>query len=471
MSNRLRNLILLIAVLFVCLPVMAQQKLLTLDEIYSPDPKVRVNFNGNPPTGLRWMKDGIHYLWTKRPPGAERTQGAGAPAGQLMRVNAMTGEEEPFFDAAKMEAAFAKLPGISSEQAKQVAHRGNYEMNADATSALVNFSSDLFYYPFGGDTAVRLTNNLDPEEDEEFSPDGKLVAFVRNNNLYVVDVATQKERALTSDGNATHLNGRLDWVYQEEIYGRGNYGAFWWSPDSTKLAYLRLDESRVKNYPVVDHIPYDQVLEDTKYPISGEPNPSAELGVVNSAGGATRWVNNFKYQGGEFLITRVGWTPDSKKLVYEIQDREQTWLDLNVATSPDSPQTLIHEASKAWVNVSELPTWLKDGSFLWESERTGWSHLYHYSAEGKLVGPVTSGEWEVRKFFGVDEDNGFAYFSSNEYNQVGNQAYRVKLDGTGRTRITQGEGNHNPNFNSKFSLFIDSWSDVHTPTQVRLYKP
>ena len=470
MSSRLRNLIVLIGVFFVCLPVLAQQKLLTLDEIYSPDPKVRVNFNGNPPAGLRWMKDGIHYLWTKRPPGAERPQGAGAPQGQLMRVNAMTGEEEPFFDTAKMEAAFAKVPGMSADQARQIAHRGNYEMNAEATAAVINFSGDLFYYPFGGEVAVRLTNSLDPEEDEEFSPDGKLIAFVRKNNLYVVDVATQKERALTSDGNATLLNGRLDWVYQEEIYGRGNYGAFWWSPDSSKLAYLKLDESRVKNFPVVDHIPYDQVLEDTKYPISGEPNPAAELGVVNAAGGATRWVNNFKYHGGEFLITRVGWTPDSKKLVYEIQDREQTWLDLNVAASPDSPETLVHEASKTWVNVSELPTWLKDGSFLWESERTGWSHLYHYAAEGKLVGAVTSGEWEVRKFFGVDEDNGFAYFSSNEYNQVGNQSYRVRLDGTGRTRITQGEGSHNPNFNPKCSHYIDSWSDIHTPTQVRLYK-
>ncbi|MBZ5536978.1 MAG: hypothetical protein LAO31_13580, partial [Acidobacteriia bacterium] len=162
MLIRLRNLILLIGVLFICLPVLAQQKLLTLDEIYSPDPKVRVNFNGNPPTGLRWMKDGIHYLWTKRPPGAEQLQGGGARQGQLMRVNAMSGEAEPLFDAAKMETAFARLPGTSAEQAKQIAHRGNYEMNAEATAALINSSGDLFYYPFGGETAVRLTNNLDP---------------------------------------------------------------------------------------------------------------------------------------------------------------------------------------------------------------------------------------------------------------------------------------------------------------------
>ena len=460
----------LVGILTVCAPLLAQQKMLTLDEIYSTDSKVRINFNGNPPTGLRWMKDGVHYLWTKRPPGSERQQGMATPQGQLILVNAMTGEEQPFFDASKMETAFSSLPGISTEQAKQIAHRGSYEMNSDATGALINFSNDLFYYRFGSDTAVRLTHNPDREEGEEFSPDGKLVSFVRNNNLYVVDVATQMERALTTDGSPTLLNGKLDWVYQEEVYGRGNFGAYWWSPDSSSLAYLKFDESHVKGFPVVDHIPYDQDLEDTKYPIAGEPNPVAKLGVVSAAGGATRWVNDYKYQGGEFLITRVGWTPESKKLVYEIQDREQTWLDLNIAGSPDAPQTLIHETSKAWVEVSELPTWLKDGSFLWESERTGWKHLYHYSADGKLIAPVTSGEWEIRRFFGVDEDNGLIYFSSNEYSQIGNQAYRVTLDGTGRTRITQGDGSHTPNFNPKFTLYIDSWSDANTPLQVRLYK-
>jgi dipeptidyl-peptidase-4 len=121
------------------------------------------------------------------------------------------------------------------------------------------------------------------------------------------------------------------------------------------------------------------------------------------------------------------------------------------------------------VNLSELPSWLKDGSFLWESERTGWKHLYHYTADGKLMGPVTSGDWEIRKFFGVDEANGYVYFSSDEFSEIGSQTYRSKLDGTGRTRITQGEGTHNINFNPQFSLFIDSWSDANTPTQVRLY--
>ena len=470
MSRRLRWLLVSLLVFAFCVPLAAQQNLLTLDEIYSPDAKVRINFNGNPPMGLRWMKDNVHYLWFKRPPDAAFERGPGAARGEWLVVNALTGEEKPLFDVAKMEAAFAKLPGFTAEQPRQIAHLRSYGFNADDTAVLINFSHDLFYYKLDSDTAIRLTNNPDVEEGEELSPDGKLVAFVRNYNLFVVDIATQKERALTKDGNSNLYYGRLDWVYQEEVYGRGNYGAFWWSPDSSRLAYLKIDESPVKGFPVVDHIPYDQVVEDTKYPLAGAPNPTAELGVVSAAGGTTHWVNNFKYEGGQFLITRVGWTPDGQKLVYEVQDREQTWLDLNVAPDPDHPQTLIHETSKAWVDVSELPAWLKDGSFLWLSERTGWKHLYHYSADGKLIGPVTSGNWEIRRFFGVDEAHGLVYFSSDEYNEIGNQTYRAKPDGADRTRVTEGEGTHNTLFNPDFSLYIDSWSDAATPVQVRLDK-
>lgn len=470
MRRRILLFLLLLGMIVPSSTGLAQQKLLTLDEIYSPDPTKRVNFNGNPPVGLRWMKDNIHYLWLKRPPNMERSMGQAAP-GELLRVDALTGEASPFYDAGKIEAAFAKLPGLSPDQARQISRRGNYEMNPSQTAVLINFANDLFYYEFGSETAIRLTQDAELEEGEEFSPDGKMVAFVRNFNLYLVDVATQKERALTKDGNPNLLYGRLDWVYQEEVYGRGNFGAFWWSPDSSRLAYLKIEESQVRSFPVVDHIPYNQLLEETKYPIAGDPNPSVELGVVNASGGATRWVDNFKYHGGEFLIVRVSWTPDSKRVVYEVQNREQTWLDLNMANPmTGASETLFREESKTWVNVTGLPMWLKDGSFVWESERSGWKHLYLYGAEGKLIRPITSGNWEVRTLYGIDEANGFVYFSSNEYSQIGNQAYRIKLDGTGRTRITSGEGAHSTSFNSNFSLYIDSWSEANTPPQVRLHK-
>ncbi len=440
--------------------VRAQNKLLTIDDIY--DPAKRVNFNGNPPAGIRWLKDGSHYLQSKPDPQTRSTL--------LMRVDAVTGEAVPFHDAAKMEAAFAKLGGIGAEEAKRIAHRGTYQMNSAETAALINYANDLFYYEFGGDHAVRLTNSPEPEEGEEFSPDGRLVSYARNNNLYVVDVSDQRERALTNDGGPNTLNGRLDWVYQEELYGRGNFKGYWWSPDSTRLVYLRTDESPVHEFTVVDHIPHFQGVETTPYPKAGDPNPKVKLGVISAAGGPTRWIDSFKYQPEDFLVVRVAWSPDGKKVVYEAQNREQTWLDLNfVELASGKTETAFRETTKAWVQAMDPPLWLKDGSFLWFSERNGWRHLYRYAADGKLIAQVTDGKWEVRIFHGVDEPNGLVYFSATEHSNLAAHAYRIKLDGTGLTRLTQSEGTHQARFNSSFSHYIDSWSDVATPAQIRLH--
>jgi dipeptidyl-peptidase-4 len=450
-----------LAVLFITTIAPAQNKLLTLDDLYSPDPQKRVNLNGTPPAGLTWLDD-KNYLHRRFTPQTGM---------QLLKVDAATGQSEPFYDAAKMEAAFAKLPGISASDARAIT-RNPMEMNKARTAALINYANDLFHYQFGNDTAVRLTSTADEEVGEDFSPDGRMVAYVRNFNMYVVDVATQRERSLTTDGHAKLFNGRLDWVYQEEIYGRGDFKAFWWSPDSTRIAYLQLDESAVKDFTVVDHIPNQQNLEIYAYPKSGMPNPSVRLGVVNAFGGETKWTDLFKYQSAEPIISRVGWKADSSRMVFNICNREQTWLDVNLVDLPSGKvQTLFRETTKAWVEAdsTELPRWLKDGSFLWQSERDGWKHLYHYGSDGLLIRQVTSGKWEARTLHGVDETNGWIYFSSTERSHIGSDAYRIKMDGSGMQRLTEATGTHTVSFNSSFTHFIDTWSNAWTPAQVKVF--
>jgi dipeptidyl-peptidase-4 len=440
--------------------VYAQNKLLTIDDIF--DPVKKVNFNGSTPT-IRWLKDGRHYLLTNE---ASRRD-----VPRLQKVNAATGEAVPFFDAAKMQAAFAALPGVSAQDARQLANRGNYNLNPAETAVLINWSNDLFYYEFGSDRAFRLTSNPEEEVGEGFSPDGRMVSFVRENNLYVEDLGMQRrERALTRDGSAKILNGRLDWVYQEELYGRGNFGAYWWSPDSTSIAFLRFDENPVPEFTVVDHIPYHQTLEVTPYPKAGDPNPIVKLAVVNAAGGDIRWIDTFRYQPEDLLISRVTWTPDSKKVVYQAQNREQTFLDVNFADPRDGKSSnVIHETSKAWVGINEQPIWLKDGSFIWASERSGWEHLYQYSADGKMLRQITDAKWEVRSIEGVDEENGYIYFTATERSHIAADGYRIKLDGTGLTRLTQTEGSHRVDVSPAYNYFIDVWSDINTPPQTRLY--
>jgi dipeptidyl-peptidase-4 len=437
----------------------AQQKLLTNDDIY--DPVKKVNFNGAVPS-IRWLKDGKHYVLANDPSRRD--------VPRLQKVDAVTGKAVPLFDNAKMQAALRALGGVTEQDARQLANRASYQFSNDETAVLINWNNDLFYYQFGSDKALRVTNNPEEEVGETFSPDDRLLGFVRNNNMFVYDLATQRERRLTTDGGPKILNGRLNWVYQEELYGRGNFEAYWWSPDSTKLAYLRLDDNPVPEFTVVDHIPYDQTLEVTGYPKAGDPNPLVQLGVVNAAGGATRWVDTYKYTPSDLLIVRVSWTPDSRKVVYQAQNREQTFLDLNFAGSEDGKSaTVVRETSKAWVEVVDNPTWLKDGSFIWQSARSGWLHLYLYGPDGKLVRQVTDGRWEARSIDSVDEDKGLIYFSGTEHSHIAPQAYRVKLDGSGFTRLTTTEGSHKATFSPTSNFFIDAWSDVNTPTQTRLY--
>jgi len=445
----------------------AQNKLLTIDDIF--DPQKRINFSGNPDQP-RWLKDGDHYLVVSKDRNASP---------RLLKVDAVSGKAEPFYDAARMQAAFAALPGMSKDDARDLANQTFYLLNPNETAVLINFANDLFYYEFGSDRAIRLTSNPEEEVGEAFSPDGRMVSFVRGGNLYVEDLGMQRrERALTRDGSDKILNGRLDWVFQEELYGRGNFGAYWWSPDSTKIVFLRLDETPVPEFPVVDHIPLDQAVESTPYPKAGDPNPIVKLGIANAAGGEILWVKTARYRPDDLLITRVGWFPDSKHVWFAAQDREQTFLDFNELQINGLWITLFHEQTKTWVEtIDEGLRWLKDGSFLWLSDRSGWRHIYQVMPKIWTASPVmpvtkqiTNGDWDVRSIDGVDEEKGIIYFSASEHSFIANHEYAINLDGSGMTRITTTEGSHRVSFNASGSRFVDFRSDVNTPIQVGLFQ-
>jgi dipeptidyl-peptidase-4 len=369
-----------------------------------------------------------------------------------------------------MQEALRQLPGVDVEQAQRITNQANFTLDPERAAVIFNHENNLFYYRFGADRADRLTKTSEPQVGEEFSPDGKMVSFVRNFDIYVVDIERRREWALTTNGSATLLNGRLDWMYQEEIYGRGNFKGYWWSPDSTKLAFVSLDESEVKDFPLTDHIPPHPTLEVTKYPLAGDPNPKARLGIVNAFGGEITWVDTTKYESIDFLLVRVTWSPDSKQVVYQIQDREQRWLDLNFADSATgSCKTIIHETSDAWVGVTGDPSWIKDGSFLWLSERTGWKHAYHYAPTGDLIRAVTEGNWEVRTLLGVDESTGTIYFSGTEHDSAATHTCRVALEGGEPRRLTTRDGTHRSFFTRDFKQVIDYCTDVRTPVEVRLH--
>jgi dipeptidyl-peptidase-4 len=441
-------------------PVDAQAppRALTIDAIF--DPATRVNFSGTPATNITWI-DADSYLLVQR----------GSNGFDWLKVDAASGRSTPLFDAGRMENAIAALPGITRAEASEVARSNDLTLNPARTGVLFSLSDDLYFYDFGSAKATRLTSTPGEEEEATFSPDGRQVAFVRGNNLKVIELASQRETALTTDGSNEILNGKLDWLYQEEIYGRGRFRGYWWSPDSSRLAFLQLDERPVPEYTVTDHIPYRPRLEVTDYPKAGDPNPKVRLGVSRVAGGDPGWIDLTAYSAVDILIVNVDWTPSSSEVVFQVQDREQTWLDLNLANAGSAhARKVLRETTKAWVNENGNPVWLKDGSFLWFSERSGFKHLYQYKTDGTLVRQVTSGRWDVRSLYGVDEATGVLYFPSSERSAIGTDIYRIRLDGTAMTRLSQTPGTHRAIFNPGYTRYVGIWSDVTTPTQVRLHR-
>ena len=431
---------------------------LTIDAIY--DPSERLDFSGTPTTNLTWIDDSS-YLQTRR-------AGRGV---ETLVVDAASGRSSVLFDPSRMEAALAAMPAVTAEDASERARASDLILNPSRTGTVVTIDDDLYFYDFVSNAATRLTSIPGTEEEATFSPNGRLVAFVRDNDLHVVDIGTRQEVALTRDGSPELLNGKLDWLYQEEIYGRGRFRGYWWSPDSARIAFLQLDERAVPAYTVVDDIPYRPTVEVTNYPKAGDPNPLVKLGIARLAGGAPLWVGLGEYSASEFLIVDVDWVPDATSVAYQVQDREQTWLDLNLAeASSGRSRRLFRETTKAWVNANGSPVWLENGSFLWFSERSGFKHLYHYRADGTLIRAVTDGRWEVRTLYGIDEARDAVYFSAGARRHIDTDIYRISLDGTALTRLSRTEGTHRANFNPSFSQYVDAWSDVTTPTQVRLHR-
>jgi len=455
----LRHGVLACALCLSCVPAaLGQPRPLTIDALY--DPAERVSFSGVAMPPLVWMDDARYAV--------QRRSAAGH---DWMAVDAASGESRTLLPGARLEQALVNA-GLTADLARAAAAGRPLAFSRDASSALFLAGGDVFVYRLESGRATRLTNTPVAEDVPTFSPDGARVAFVRQGNLFVADVAAVREVRLTTDGGEQILNGRLDWVYEEEIYGRGLPKAYWWSPDSRSIAYLRIDDRQVPSFTVVDHVPYEQVIERWSYPKAGDPNPGVQLGVVAAAGGDTRWIDLARYPEADRIVSAVTWAPNGREVVFQVQNRLQTWLDLN-AGSPETGvvRTLFRESNKAWVTDVVDPRWLSDGSFLWLSDRSGFRHIYHYGADGSLKRAVTSGAWEARTLHGVDEKGGWVYFSGTERSPIGLDVYRAPLRRAGAAeRLSQAPGTHVAEFSPGASYFADTWSDVTTPPQLRVHR-
>ncbi len=320
---------------------------------------------------------------------------------------------------------------------------------------------------------IRLTNDEAKELIYQLSPDGKFLAYVKNNDLYVYSFEQAKETRLTTDGSKEILNGYAGWVYMEEILTRASqYRAYWWSPDSKTIAFFRTDESKVPTFTITDATGgRNGYVETMRYPKVGDPNPEIKIGFAQVQTGTVSWAPFNEQEDQYFGIPY--WRPDGKGLFVQWMNRGQDKLVIyEIDAASMAKKEIYTETQKTWIDLDDLDriTFLESGKgFLMLSDKTGWKHIYHHDITGKEINVVTMGNYTVTGIDRIDEKNGFVYFiARGRENSATRDYYRVRLNGKDLTRLTFGQYNHAVKLSPGGSYLVTTYSNTTTPPKMAL---
>jgi len=456
----IRTILLALLVLTSASWLRAERPSLTTDWIVNQGSKV------DDVPAFTWLAGGAAILDDIRLPESRQT---------FERLDPATGKRQPILD---MKKAVASLKSLDPQADVGSALPWPVAFDGDGKQALYLFEGDIFLLDLKSASFSRLTQTPGEEKDPAFSPDARFVSFVRDNNIYLCDLSSKKETQLTHDGSRTILNGTLSWVYWEEVFGRHDT-AYWWSPDSQSIAFLQTDEAGVPVSTFVDFAPVNPRIIHQTYPKPGEKNPVVRVGVISIAGDATHWVE-VSDKPYEWLL-RVNWLPSGKQLSFKTLDRSQKELGLYLCDrGGGEAKRLLTETDPQWVNVNDDLYFLRDGHFLWASERDGYMHLYRYAADGTLVNQVTKGNWAIvsshggafwvhQGVVGIDEARDWIYFTALKDSSVQRQLYRIHADGTGLQRISAEPGTHEIGMSMDASYYFDQYSNIRTLSALQLH--
>ena len=345
----------------------------------------------------------------------------------------------------------------------------DYQWSPDGKALLFPLGGELYFYDLtksGRDAVRKLTNGGGFATDPKISPKGGFVSFIRDRNLWVIDLTSGEEVQLTRDGSDTIGNGVAEFVADEEM---DRHTGYWWAPDDAAIAFARIDETPVPVQKRYEVYPDRTEVVEQRYPAAGDHNVRVQLGVIAPKTGARpQWIDLGTDK--DIYLARVDWR-DPQRLTFQRQSRDQKKLELIETTLTNgTPRTLVTETSTTWVPLHNDLRFLKDGRFLWSSERSGFEHLYIASEDGSTLTALTQGEWVVDGLLAIDEAAGLAYVSGTRDGATEAHVYAVPLSGGEPRRLTQAPGMHAATFARNASVFVDSWSSDTTLPQIELFK-
>jgi len=412
------------------------------------------------PRGVVWIDGGRRYSFTVR----------GANGEEIRAMDPATGRDTLLFSAQGLT-----FPGTSDAFAYQSfdwARDFRHLVFQTHFQPLYRRSGTSDFYVYGlADRSLQLAAR--GARTGELSPDGAMLGYERDGDMYVYDLARSQERRLTSDASETVYNGHFDWVYEEEF---GMAQAWNWSPDSRYVAYWQLDEHAEPVIQISDLSGTHPTWEKIRIPQPGDSNATAKIGVSDVRTGQKVWLD--PGETGEFYIPRIYWTSRADTLAMITLNRLQNTMKLyffDVRTG--GKRLVMTETHAAWIDVYDFYAGVQDlmsfpegaTQFFWISDRDGWQHIYRYDYSGRLLGQVTRGNWSVTRVEGIDARTQTIYYSSTQASPLQRQLYSVKFDGTNPRRITQTQGTHSINMSPDAKYFIDSWSSTRQPRQVEMW--
>jgi len=458
----------LLLTLFLSMPAMAQigtePESLTLQRIFdSPalsGPSLRqakLSPTGDRVTFLRGSKNDSHRLdlWEYNLE-LDRTR-------RLIAADDVLAEPAELSAEAKARRERARISDLSGIVEYRWANNGRH--------LLFPLGGDIFLADLEGQPirVRQLTAGAAFDLDPKISPDGNRVAFIRDQDLWVVDIEAGEVRALTEDGEGTLKNGMAEFIAQEEM---GRATGYWWSPDSEAIAFLQVDESPIEPSERYE-VSGDRIdIIEQRYPYAGTANVRYRLGVVDVDSGAAEWIP--LGEESDIYIPRVAWLPDGSGLTFQRQSRDQQTLELVLHKFDEGRQrVLVREQSETWINLHDDLHLLEDmPAFIWSSERSGYRHFYLIGLDGEVIRPLTAGDWPVDALAGVDEDLGLVYFTAGIETPARQHLYRQSLateTPEAVHRVSHRNGWHDVSFDRSARTYLDTFSSTGQPPQLSLH--